>query len=109
MTSEAIRDSFDLLELVYCARFGVIPLVLKAVLLSSGAKGRAEQVGFLEFRGEGYEGLIHSYSADGRGRAEILMRHGETRSEIALSIQSGAPIEATQWASLVRGVRFDSP
>ena len=104
-----VSDSFDLLKLVYCERFGVIPLVLKGVLLSSEGGDRAEQIGFHEFEEEGYEGLIHNYTLDGRGRAEILIRHGETYSEIALSIRGGGPIEPTQWASLVRGVRFDSP
>ncbi len=104
-----VEDSFDLLKFVYCARFGMIPLVLKAVLLSSEGKGRAEEVRFHEFDREGADGLIHSYTLDGRGRAEILMRHGETRSEIAMSIRGGEPIESAQWASLVRAVRFDSP
>ncbi len=87
----------------------MIPLVLKAVLLSSEGKGRAKAVRFHEFDREGDDGLIHSYTLDGRGRAEILMRHRETRSEIAMSIRGGEPIEAAQWAALVRAVRFDSP
>lgn len=104
-----VENSFDLLRFVYCARFGVIPLVLKAVLLSSEGTGRAEEVGFHEFGGEGYDGLIHSYTLEGRGRAEILMRHRETRSEIAMSIRGREPIESAQWAALVGAVRFDSP
>ncbi len=104
-----VQDSFDLLKFVYCARFGVIPLVLKAVLLSSEGRGRAEQLEFHEFGEEGYDGLIHRYTMEGRGRAEIAMRHSETRVEIAMSIRGREPIESAQWAALVRAVRFDSP
>jgi hypothetical protein len=85
-----VESGYDLVQWVYCSRFGTLPLVLKALILRR--KGADDSSGILlyEWKNDRWQALI---KVEGRSesRAEILMAEVPTRREIYLVLrQPGA-------------------
>jgi hypothetical protein len=72
-----MKDFFDLLCIAYPARFGVIPLLLKEMVL-----GDLTDTEVYEFRGSSLKGFIMRGKSDKQKIAHLLLRDGNEKAKI---------------------------
>ena len=97
-----IATGYDLLSWFYCSRHGVLPLVVKGMLLpKTSADG---QLSLHRWEGPSRKVLIKAEHRPGRGHAEILVREGLTEQEIYFVLRQPEPITKEMLTTLVLGV-----
>ncbi|MEW6618746.1 MAG: hypothetical protein AB1422_05280 [bacterium] len=91
-----IKESYGLYQAVYYARFGIIPLVLKAIRLSGRKK-----VEIYEIEEEVFKGFIMRCLQDKRWVADILLKNKKKGWEINFMISSSKRIEEDDLKTIV--------
>ena len=90
---------------VYCSRYGVLPLLLKSLVLGRSSGLGAAPIELWEIDHPHWRGLVKVDNQPGRGQAEILLSMRATGEEINFVLRQRLPIEKAQLSALIRGVR----
>ena len=83
-----IVDSYELYQAVYYARFGIIPLTLKSVVL-----GNLDEIKIYEIKKVPFKGFIMQGTKNGREFTDILLVDKKKKNEINFTISSSGKIE----------------
>jgi hypothetical protein len=94
-----IRSDYSLLRFGYCARFGIIPLMLKGVVLSNVINPRIYEV-----RSGAYRALVVSALRGARTVATMVVVDEQTGSEVSVSLSSRRPIEESPLKEVLAGI-----
>jgi len=101
-----VRSSYDLLELAYCARIGLIPLVLKIVALSSRAGDSERPPEIYTAATEAWQGVFLISRGEQGGRAEMLLHSPETGAEAEFVVETKGDLDKSLLVEIVRGVEW---
>ena len=90
---------------VYCSRYGVLPLLLKSLLLGRSSGSAPAPIELWEIDHPLWRGLVKVDNQPGRGQAEILLSMRATEDEIHFTLRQNQRIEKAQLSALIQGVR----
>ena len=105
LDSVGLDTGYGYFRWVYCSRYGVLPLLLKSLLLGRSSGPVPAPIELWEIDHPHWRGLVKVDNQPGRGQAEILLSMRATEDEINFTLRQNQRIEKAQLSALIRGVR----
>ena len=105
LDSAGLDTGYGYFRWVYCSRYGVLPLLLKSLLLGRSSGPVPAPIELWEIDHPHWRGLVKVDNQPGRGQAEILLSMRATGEETNFVLRQRLPIEKAQLSALIQGVR----
>lgn len=103
--SVGLDTGYGYFRWVYCSRYGVLPLLLKSLLLGRSPGPVAAPIELWEIDHPHWRGWVKADNQPGRGQVEILLSSRATEDEIHFTLRQNQRIEKAQLSALIQGVR----